>query len=237
MTDFLIDMEWHRCPDGYRLERSPVRATSGRAARDLIVPNSDKLDFYRPFAQYDVLYSAFAKIRTSDELIHFIDRFGPLDLEVDGKSDVQRNLKYARYFRDLLHAKRQGPKKVASVFTSQIGTEFLAKFGQLFRDNGVDVTLDDFRALYPPMADGFGNLALQADADVGIRIKIQPNALVDGLWIQLSRKLAGNTAMRTCRQCNSLFEVGPGTSKRADATFCCSEHSVLFHSLKRSRRK
>jgi hypothetical protein len=133
-----------------------------------------------------------------------------------------------------MHAKRLGPKKIASVFTSLLGREYLAKHGQFHGEEAMPITLNDFITF---SIAGFGEVHLEADPGIGLRIKIEPNSLINGLWIQLSRKLAGSTAMRTCRQCNALFEVGPGTSKRSDATFCCGEHSVLFHSLKRSKRK
>ena len=80
-----------------------------------------------------------------------------------------------------------------------------------------------------------GSLAIVPDRRKWLAPIIRFSSLCDVMWWQLCMKLRGATTYRTCRQCGELFEVGPGTGRRADATFCQAEHSVLFHSLNRSR--
>ena len=69
----------------------------------------------------------------------------------------------------------------------------------------------------------------------GIRLEFRPSMLIDALWLQLGQELSGGTAILRCIHCSQLFRAGPGTGRRADATFCCDEHRIEFNSLKRSR--
>jgi len=64
MADFLLDMEWQRCPEGYH--RAPAPERSG--AREWILPNSIFRLTYRPFRKYEMLFIAFAKIKTANDV-------------------------------------------------------------------------------------------------------------------------------------------------------------------------
>jgi hypothetical protein len=65
----------------------------------------------------------------------------------------------------------------------------------------------------------------------------RPGNLIQGLKFQLAQSLFGSTIIRACRWCGGLFEAGAGAKVkvRKDSTFCCREHSVLYHSHKRSK--
>jgi hypothetical protein len=124
MTDILLDMErfeWFRCPDGYRLmppslERKGVSHEPQGIVPNSIVPNSDENLSYRPFAQTDTLYIAFAKLKTSDDLLGFMNRFGPLNLTFHQEYAIQESLRWAGCFRELIQAGQRGPGKVWSTF-------------------------------------------------------------------------------------------------------------------------
>jgi hypothetical protein len=240
MTDFMLDMAWFRCPDGYRLLQSSEDG-SKKDPHERILANSFAVITYWPFAKYDMLWSAFAEVKNAGDLLAFVQSFGGLELwnvYATEAQDLRRALKFAQEFRDLLQAKERSPKKVARVFRSWRLAELQARF---YKERGdmiearahvelaqqVDVRLPLF----------VGDVSVEDDEAEGIRITIKPNSLISGLWLQLARKLSGRASMRTCRYCGSLFEAGPGALRRADATFCCSEHSVRFHSLKRSKGK
>jgi hypothetical protein len=79
-----------------------------------------------------------------------------------------------------------------------------------------------------------GDVDVIADGTTGIRVRFNTDCLITALLWQLARTLSGNTRYRECRHCGDLFELGPGAKRRADATFCCNEHSVRFHSAKRT---
>jgi hypothetical protein len=201
------------------------------------VPNSAAKTPYRPFKQYEKLYKAFAEIKTCDELLRFIKHFGSLDYaSADWGDDVAACLRAARYFRELLLAKQMGPRRIASVFKSQKMAESKASWGDF--SNRIETMAsarlpDHVQESLTPVS--IGELFLWADPNKGVRISIEPRTLMSALWWQLGQELLGNVIFRECRECGALFESGAGSSRRADATFCCSEHSVRFHSLKRSR--
>ena len=39
---------------------------------------------------------------------------------------------------------------------------------------------------------------------------------------------------RWCLNCETVFNVGPGSGRRSDAVFCCDEHRIRYNSKKRS---
>jgi len=75
---------------------------------------------------------------------------------------------------------------------------------------------------------------LVTDRD-GIRLEFRPSTLIDALWLQLGQELSGGTEILRCMHCHQMFRAGPGSGRRADATFCCDEHRIRFNSLARSR--
>ncbi len=220
MTAFSIDFEWFRCPDGYHL----IRRDGKNDQPDRIVAGSDRSVAYRPLDGFDLLYWAFAKVETADDLLDFVKRFGLLeespewDADFDGEyflgateyegNSVQKYLAQARLFHEILLKKeKKGPKAVAALFRSHE-----KEFGRLV-----------------------SHLTLVADPSTGIKFLVRPIDLIQALKLQLVQYLIGSTVVRTCRHCGDFFEAGPGTEVRLDATFCCREHSVLYHSHKRSK--
>jgi hypothetical protein len=228
MADFLIDFDWFRCPKGYKL----VHASETARARgeqpesypdcDWIVPNSDERVWYRPLDRYDTLCNIFAGIKTSKDLLKFIELYGPLTRTSTAWGDfVSDHLKSAEFIRNLLLYKRLGPKRLMSFYISRRRVAWLA--------GGLELPVDvrEFNRL-------IGTVDLVPDANRGVRLRITTDVLLAALWWQLGQKLSGTVIVRECRHCGTLFEAGVGTNRRADATFCCNEHSVRFHSLKRS---
>jgi hypothetical protein len=226
MKAFSIDLEWFRCPDGYRLvPRGPFG--SHGPPMDRVVASSDRTDAYRPFDHFDSLYKEFAKVKTADDLLGFVKRFGLLEKGPDYEADfytadegelielagvgeyegnsVPKYLTQARLFREILLRKESGPKSVAAFFRSH-------------KEVGLGI--------------GF---TLVANPSTGVEFAVTPYDLIQGLKFQLAQSLFGSTIIRACRWCGGLFEAGAGAKVRKDSTFCCREHSVLYHSHKRSK--
>ena len=63
---------------------------------------------------------------------------------------------------------------------------------------------------------------------------MRPPDLLGALWYQLGLKLSKGRFKRV-PFAMKLFEVGAGTGRRADATFCCHDHKVEFFNRKRPR--
>jgi hypothetical protein len=237
-----IDFEWYRCPQGYhfanedeyldfRLQRDPP--IPGRPVKEdlvrhydvdlanpklvAIVPNSKERISCRPFDGHGSLMKSFAQIKTPEELLKFVTRYGPLESESEMGEKIKAGLDAARQFRELLSCKSKGPKKVAAVFKAQVQKRGIA---------------------WPPPEKVdmlVGEIHIIPDPSRGIRLRLTTDSLLRAMWWELNQKMAGETIFRICRQCGNPFEAGPGGDARADATFCCPEHSVLFHSLNRPK--
>jgi hypothetical protein len=226
MTAFSIDFDWFRCPQGYRVVRSGDIERRIANPDDLwIIPNSDERVFYRPLEKYDLLYIAYAQVKTLDHLLKFINLYGPLvrTSTVWGDS-VSAGLRISQLFRDILRLKEKDFRNVMSLQ--------IARKQAWARAHGIELPKADLRNFL--FNELIGTVYLVPDPKKGLRLRIETDALWGALWWQLGQKLSSNAIIRECRYCGTLFETGPNKGRRADATFCCSEHSVRFHSLKRS---
>jgi hypothetical protein len=223
----LIDFQWQKDSAGYRLVDAEPRRTSeprvhpifGKVFPSLlelagkpqrVVRNGGKLVTYEPFKRFDRLFRSFASLQTPEDVLHFIENFGPLTdwgLDIDRGEDVPHVLEHATAFREWLSLspRRLTQKQLAN----WIGNEEM-----VFAKLQASLYLDDSGAL---------------------RFRISPRSLVAGLWFQLAQTLTGETTIRACLHCGQLFEAGRGTDRRLDAKFCSDEHRIAFNSLRRSR--
>jgi hypothetical protein len=117
-VDFLIELSWHCHVAGYELlpempekPGPPVIYTPGKsllgddsplsepAKPSRIVPRGEQVRTYRPM-EIEGLYTQFASLKSAEDLLSFINRFGPLF--VCGEVIVPKILEYAQYFREWL---------------------------------------------------------------------------------------------------------------------------------------
>lgn len=232
-----IDLEWFRCPRGYRLvhARDVARAKGeipgSYPDEDWIVPNAEERIGYRPLDEYDLLCVAFSKLKTPDDLLGFINLYGPLTRSSTVWGDsVAGCLRSSRQFYGLLSYKDRGPRKLASVFNAQLRARRARSYEAIGEALPKDYDYGELNQL-------IGTADLVADLARGIQIRITTEALIGGLWWQLAQKLSGETSIQVCRHCDAFFETGPGTGRHVDATFCCNEHKVRYFSLARTKRK
>jgi hypothetical protein len=287
MADFLVDFEWYRNANGFKLVPWNSLIVAGQRVNrsgDCIVANGGKWIPYRPLDQFDTLYTVFASVKTPSDLLKFINTFGPLTpvgfvTGVSGPEpvpggpawgdDVSFSLKRARLFRELLLRQRK-PKALARLFRSELRAAEIRSHNEAYEraeaaapdtieadpfwssiPAAFDLTIDyrkgvRLRLRCPRPKSEHDNLLwlnmpiaeidLIADSDKGVRLRLKTDSLISALWWQLAQKLSGSSMVRQCRHCGTLFEVGLGTKRRADATFCCKQHSMRFHSLKRSTK-
>lgn len=223
MSEVTIDFDWFRCPQGYRIVRAgDIASPIANPDDSWIVPKSDERIPYRPLEKYDLLYLAFASLKTAAEVFKFVNHYGPLTATSTAWGDsIPAQLRSARLFRDLLHYKSLGPKKLMSFYVEHQKASWRAA--------GM-APPDDLRKL----SRLIGTIDLVPDPKRGVRLRLETDALIAALWWQLAQKLSGDTVIRECRHCGAMFEAGSNTGRRADATFCSSEHSIRFHSLKRT---
>ena len=237
MAVLKIDLEWFRCPKGYRLvhAREVARAIGtdpmSYPNEDWIVPIGNERVHYRPFEEYEMLCIAFAKLETPESLMNFIKLYGPITRTSPEWGDsVSGKLRTSRRFRELLSCKEKGPRKLASVFNFQVQASFAAAYKRAVKSP----LPKDFDFGTPNELVGMADIV--ADAKRGIQLRITTDTLIGGLWWQLAQKLSGETNIQRCRYCSAPFETGPGTGRHVDAAFCSNEHKVRFFSLARSKR-
>jgi hypothetical protein len=239
MLDFKIRFDFHRFAEGYALE--PKRTElAGSAPEVLIVPKGRAPPSHLPFEKFDMLYSAFAKVRTQDELLAFVERFGLLMGR--GGDSVVAVLREAQFFRDLLASRRKNRKKVAACFQSQLRIRLAAEYQKVNLTLPPNAELWEWQAIVGNCIDlenvlchSVARIELIPDTKRGVQLQITAETLLAALWWQLARKLSGDSEIRECRHCGEWFEVGAGTTRRADAEFCSRDHKIRFFSLKRSR--
>jgi hypothetical protein len=236
MASISIDLDWFRCPKGYRIVRSADVARAigehpdSYPNEDWIIPNSEERVAYRPLDENDMLCVGFAAVRTPEQLLEFIQFHGPLTSTSPQWGDsITAGLRSARRFHDLLSCSDKGRKKLAAIFNSQIRESHARTYK---RDVGTPLPADyDFGVLHR----WIGSADLVADPVRGVHVRIATDEFISGLWWQLGQKLSGGANIRTCRHCAALFETGPGTGRHVDANFCCDEHKVRHYSLARTK--
>lgn len=237
MTIVSIDLDWFRCPKGYRIVHAAEIAHAcdedpkSYPDEDWIVPNGDERVSYRPLDKNDTICIAFSRVRTPESLLEFIKLYGPLTRSSPQWGDsIPGCLRCARQFYDLLSYKEKGPRKLASVFNSQVCESIVR--GHEPGGGQASPRYYDFGTLNRLI----GTTELVANHVRGVQLRITTDVLIGGLWWQLAQKLSGNANIRTCRHCSTLFETGPGTGRHIDANFCSDEHKVKYFSLARTKR-
>jgi hypothetical protein len=168
-----------------------------------------KLAPYRPLDLFDWLYAEFAKIHAADDVLHFVERYGPLTkdgLDTNTGELVEGVLAHADAMRDL--------------------------FGFLSGDRAHRAKVIAGLQMWP-----FAELEVTLELDAAsedLKLRLCPTSLLDAIWLQAAQELSSGAAVRQCRHCGDWFETGPRTGRRADAKFCSDVHRIAFNSLKRS---
>jgi hypothetical protein len=176
----------------------------------LVCRKGGELSPYRPLDHFGSLYAKFAKLRSADDVLYFVEGYGPLTkdgLDTSKGELVDGVLAHADAMRDLfifLSGDRARRAKVISDLQ-------VSPFAEL------EVTLE----LDPATED--------------LKLRLCPTSLLDSIWLQAAQELSSGAAVRQCRHCGDWFETGPRTGRRADAKFCSDEHRIAFNSLKRSK--
>jgi hypothetical protein len=65
---------------------------------------------------------------------------------------------------------------------------------------------------------------------------LQPQNLLDGMYLQLAKFVAGDGSLQVCKQCGEWFERGATEARRSIAIFCSEKCKNRFHYLERAKR-
>jgi hypothetical protein len=264
MADFLIDFTWYRDPKGYRIVDFNFLNLPWQLPQDdpwrCIVPLGCRRDLikYQPFARRGDLCLVFAQVTGSDQLLRFINSYGPLNDYYSRLGDTAD----WEYGENNLVLSSKNPVSyftstgITSYWKCEDGTmvpaDFIpgdpvpdclrtaAAFRELLRSKqhgSPKKVASFFHASFSKSSIAVKHASvvdLAPDPKFGIRLRLTPPSLLGALWYQLGITLSGNTGVKMCRHCNKFFEVGQGTGLRADAEFCCNEHKVEYFNWRRS---
>ena len=164
---------------------------------------------YRPLDVFDSLFEIFARLRTDDDVLYFVERFGPLTpdgLDAQKGELVDGVLAHADTMRDL----------------------FLFSTGDRAHSAKLIAQLQ---------ANPFAELEVTLGLDAGsedLKLRLCPTSLLDAVWLQAAQHLSSGATVRQCQHCGQWFEAGPGSGRRLDAKFCSDQHRISFNSSKRT---
>jgi hypothetical protein len=176
-----------------------------------IVRCGGSLRSYRPLITFEGLFRLFANAAPTPEgVLDFIGRFGPLTcdgLDENQGEDVSLLIEHVEAMSKILNEYSHGHK----VGLAQVLDSDGIQLGQI-----KTVLINDPATRMP-------------------RLQLTVADLLTALWLQLGQTLSSGATIRRCEQCGMLFEVGPGTTRRLDAKFCCDDHRITFNSQKRTK--
>lgn len=220
------ELTWSRDVLGYEIKRF------GRLGA-YILGRSDTTVRFNPLTGGET-YRAFAQVNSEQMLLRFVELHGLLEHEKTPKP-VRRNaippfellpeqadgenvkdlLEQARRFREVLQWNTNRTKRPSQ--------EAMAWIERILEPEGLGRVCLDLGS------SGLG------PAGGSLRPVFRPDTLLTGMLWQLALAISGGKHFRTCTLCGSLFEVGPGSGRRAHSAYCSPEHRRLFHSRNRSR--
>jgi len=195
----LVEFEWWRCLDGYRLHRSGLESAS------------DRFERYRPL-ETPALFAIFADApHTADGMLQFCNQFGLLG---GGRPDVpwprakpskesvlvDALLMHHRAMRGALDTlKRINPSRLVKAWNEAI------------------------QALALVSAE------LRTGADGRLRLVLVPPDLIRALFFQFAQHACSGNQLFRCTRCNKPFTVGTGTGRRRTAMYCSNACKVAAY--------
>ncbi len=72
--------------------------------------------------------------------------------------------------------------------------------------------------------------------DGQLAMRVRPKHLLGGMELQLAAAVAVGVILKHCKNCNQLFEIGPGR-KRSHAEFCSSKCQTDYNNAKKLQRR
>jgi hypothetical protein len=208
-----IDLEWSVDTKGYRLDH-------GR-----IIGNGGKRRSYR-VKEFPKLYTIFAKVKTPEDVLGFVHKFGRLTLDDLG---AQKGI-IGDSVKSVL-----SDAKMISLALGMLGPH-MGKMGKWEGPFEYDVPQIGGRVTGGIPLRGKLTASLSPNPVTGAwELRLQPPTLLDAIWLQLGSDLTGNAALRACAQCGEWFEAGAGSGRRADAKFCSDHCRIEFNNQRRKK--
>jgi hypothetical protein len=160
---------------------------------------------YKPFEHHENLLGEFASMRQSPEgVLDFVRKFGPLTVEGMDTSKGE----------DIAGALQQ--------------VRLLSKVLRAAKH-------EHYPLVMPKEPKSVSLIIKIGDAGPeGLFLKLEPQTLLDAIWLHLAQVLSGDGEIRHCLHCGVWFVAGAQSGRRQDAKFCSDEHRVAFNNQRRT---
>jgi hypothetical protein len=200
----LIDFAWHRCIDGYRVERFDDDPEE-LFRYGVLISVSGRFEPYRP-TEFPALFQQFADVPHSTAgMTDFANRFGLLSGERRRPSYrmscivVHSLLAYHRDIRWAIARVQAGKLRSVVHHYNEVGED-----------------------------PGFGRCRteLRMQPDGKISLVFVPSSLIEFLWVQFARHVGYGAKLLRCERCATPFSTGSGTGRRETAKFCSNRCKV-----------
>ncbi|MDP1671270.1 MAG: hypothetical protein Q8L63_04195 [Alphaproteobacteria bacterium] len=237
MSPLKLHLNWFKDSAGYRL-------TDHGKYGARIIGNGGKLIPFSPFDENDAVFSAFASVTSPPGLLHFVEQYGLLNEPAYGVQVERGRTTGVAFGGSSFRIDERGLSFVEDLPEGEDVGRHL-ETAQLFREI-LDQSGKGWRRTLPTLAESIaeaiadealGEISLVGDRRFGFQMVLTANSLMDGLWLQLGQKVAGQAKFKTCElpSCRQVFEVGSSSGRRLDARFCSDSHRIEFNSRKRTR--
>jgi hypothetical protein len=200
----LIEFEWERCIDGFRINYfdgdDPWDKYGGLESA------SSRFERYRP-TEFPALFQQFADVPHSTEgMGDFANRFGLLEMGRVTPS-TKHTLASTLVYQILVH--HRALRWAISRFEAGDGLAL----AHLYNENR-DLDIGRLRTELRPQSSG------------KISLVFVPFSLIQFLWLQFALHVTSGAKLLRCERCNLPFPCGSGTGRRETAKFCSNRCKV-----------
>jgi hypothetical protein len=160
-------------------------------------------EIYKPLEGHENPLGQFASLQSPEGVLDFIQRFGPLTFE------------------------GMDGKKGENVDSALQQAQLMSKVLRAAEQAHYPIEKPD-KPTAVSLTINIGDSGLDRPF-----LKLEPRTLLDAIWLQLARVLAGDGEIRHCLYCGVWFAAGGQSGRRQDAKFCSDEHRIAYHNQRR----
>jgi hypothetical protein len=199
----MVDFQWWRCRDGYRLEQNG----------ELLVAASERFDRYHPM-EIGGLFAIFAREESTPEgMQSFCNRYGLLG---EGRADIA----------PLFTASLVGPVIKVGIDDFLWHHQAMRGAVDLFNSGDVSKLAEIWNASH-----GFPVIRteLRVKDDGGLEMVLAPPSLINALWFQFAQFACSGSQLLRCERCSTPFVVGSKTGRRSSSKWCSNACKVAAY--------
>ena len=220
----LVFLEWVVPGDGYQIEERPENKAMSASAGLYLAPTGSSAFVYRPMEKHPAMFREFADVELTPEgVVGFANKYGaPFGDTGHGYSGLPMTA-VPGVKMDLMHFGNELEYIYGCIQSMRHAvTQYEAGERSDWVDSGHPLGRADIRF---------------ASVNGSLNLIIHPDSLMDAMWIQFARLVAGNVQIRKCAQCPVWFPFGTGTKRRKSAIYCSGRCRRAAYDQRRGPRK